>query len=211
MACMRSRLATRAMLAVFFFCAFVDAASLTITRTRPGQRDKYGDQLPGAAVSRLGTVRLRVGSIIDSVSLSSDGKLIVCADRKKGSLYVFDATSGKRVRVIHDDEFVREVVSCPKKNLFACLTAAGAQIRDVETGAIVRRFQRGGSAVAVALHSEIVALANPKGGVVDLWDFATGKEVRCINVEASPRPESLEQYSLAFCPGTDLIAVGGWS
>jgi len=42
----------------------------------PAKTDVYGDPLPPNAVARIGSQRLRVGSSIDNMALSPDGRVL---------------------------------------------------------------------------------------------------------------------------------------
>src|SRR5262249_25239968 len=58
--------------------------------------DAYGDPLPDGALARLGTVRLRQGSWILSLSLAADGKLL--ASSGIADVRLWDLSSGKELR-----------------------------------------------------------------------------------------------------------------
>ncbi len=55
--------------------------------------DRYGDPLPPGAVVRLGTLRWRAGSEVDSLTYTSDGKTLVAV--LKPGVCLFDTATGK--------------------------------------------------------------------------------------------------------------------
>jgi WD40 repeat protein len=67
--------------------------------------DLFGDPLPPGALVRLGTIRLRQGLENFAVAFSPDGRLIASGGCD-GRIYVWEATTGRRVRVLsgHDDK-----------------------------------------------------------------------------------------------------------
>lgn len=62
--------------------------------------DRHGDPLPPRAIARLGTVRLRQGSAVESVAFSPNGQLMASAGAL--SLYIWDVATGRKQRQWQD-------------------------------------------------------------------------------------------------------------
>src|SRR5262249_27009557 len=64
--------------------------------------DAQGDPLPEGAVARLGTERFRYWPSIGGMALSPDGKLlVVCPRNDHADLPLFDAATGRQVRLLN--------------------------------------------------------------------------------------------------------------
>src|SRR5689334_5204869 len=68
----------------------------TSVKAARGRTDRHGDPLPEGALARLGTIRLRHPGLIQSVSLSPNGKLVASAGGK--AVRLWDVASGKLIR-----------------------------------------------------------------------------------------------------------------
>jgi len=66
---------------------------------RPARVDRYGDPLPDGALARLGTARLRHGSVVKAVAVSPDGKALASAD-EASEVLLWDASTGQELRHI---------------------------------------------------------------------------------------------------------------
>ena len=60
------------------------------------RRDRYGDPLPLGAIVRLGTLRFRAPGEIVALAFAPDNKTLAVSAH--GGLFLFDATSGKRIK-----------------------------------------------------------------------------------------------------------------
>jgi RNA polymerase sigma factor (sigma-70 family) len=66
------------------------------------RRDRFGDPLPEGALPRLGTLRFRVDTEIESLALTPDGKTIAAASR--AGIWFVDVASGKRIRQVRTSD-----------------------------------------------------------------------------------------------------------
>src|SRR5262245_61610164 len=116
------------------------------------------DRLPAGATARLGTVDLRHGDHIFFVAFTPDGKKLVTAGRD-GTVRLWDAGTGKEQRRFERPDLPPEKVP--------------------GGGGVVMRFggpDIGGEFLAT-LSPDGKTLAATRGGIIYLWDVATGKEL----------------------------------
>jgi WD40 repeat protein len=184
----------------------------------PGQetgaaKDRFGDPLPVGAVARLGTVRLRHGADVLSVSFSPDGKLLATAgwpgQGDLNALRLWDAATGKERFLLTDPELDAFLaVFAPAGNLLAAVRREAVLLVDVTTGKEVRRLVTPGDSWARALAfsadgKRLAAAGADK--VLRLYDVATGKELRQF------RGHTAEVNSVALSADGKTLASGGTS
>jgi RNA polymerase sigma factor (sigma-70 family) len=116
--------------------------------------DRYGDPLPPGALLRLGTVRFRHGLGVYSVAYSPDGRLIASTGGD-GAVRLWDAATGR---------LVREVARRPQRE------------------ATFAVFSPDGKLLALGGPQEGVGRVAPKPMPVFLYEVATGKLVRRLDV-----------------------------
>lgn len=186
----------------------------------PPACDRFGDPLPEHALTRLGTSRLRHGGSFMALAYSPDGKWIATTGHD-GTVRLWDASSGKAVRVLGRDK-ERRLFYVSSRWLF-CLAfspdgkrlAVGEHVHDQPGGQIYvwdtasgkqeRRFMghRGGVfAVAFSPNGKMLASSGAKDGKIRLWDVATGKELHTLDAGASSN-------WLAFSPKDKVLASAG--
>ncbi|HEY7308607.1 MAG TPA: sigma-70 family RNA polymerase sigma factor [Gemmataceae bacterium] len=163
------------------------------------RRDRLGDPLPAHALARLGTSRLRHGGWFTAMTYSPDGKTLASAAHD-GTVRLWDAATGKALRLLGDDE-QRRIPYSPSRWVF-CLAfapdgkrlAAGDHVHDWPAGALhiwdtatgkeERRFMAhsgGVFAVAFSPDGKTLASSGAKDGKLRLWDAATGKGLHVLN------------------------------
>jgi WD40 repeat protein/beta-lactamase regulating signal transducer with metallopeptidase domain len=139
----------------------------------PATADSHGDPLPDGALARLGTIRLRHGADITFVAFGPDGKTLITAG-DDNTIRLWELASGKEIR-----RFVRPKPAEPKPP--ADGDKAGAKpkrVRAVFNLMAARQGDAGSFSVALAPDGKTLAAGN--GNRIQLWDVATGKELRQI-------------------------------
>ncbi|HTQ10780.1 MAG TPA: SUMF1/EgtB/PvdO family nonheme iron enzyme, partial [Fimbriimonadaceae bacterium] len=148
----------------------------------------WGDRL---AVSFQGTVTIwdfrdhkklfEIGGPQDRLYLArftSNGDRLVATGRR-GEIRVYDAESGKAVRLIKGPERVDDLLLSPDGARCLAKWEAGASLWDLESGKELARFARSDSIVGFAPDSKTLFAVSKDGrGVV--VDATTGKRIRTV-------------------------------
>jgi WD40 repeat protein len=155
---------------------------------KPRAVDSYGDPLPEGAVARLGTSRFWLGGKARCLAFSPDRKLIaaggnrsICPEEGPGRIFLWDAGTGKLVRMIVGFELpVRCLAFSPDGRTLAASSGSLAGLWDVATGKIVRHFpehESGITLVGFLNDPDQLVSGDPIDGI-QLWDVKTGRRVR---------------------------------
>jgi RNA polymerase sigma factor (sigma-70 family) len=152
----------------------------------PVALDLHGDPLPSGATSRLGTPRWRHGGAITFAALLPDGERVVTAGEDR-HVRVSDRETGRELR------------------RFGPGPRAPSPVSDVT---ITIRGRPASTVAAISADSKTLA-AHFDGPAIQLWDIATGKELRSIPLaDAAPAVKRLVVASLAFAPDGLQLAIG---
>jgi WD40 repeat protein len=151
--------------------------------------DAAGERLPGGAVARLGTTRLRHGDAVYFAAYTPDGKSLVTAGRDR-AVRLWDLSTGKEIR-----RFTWSRVQPDGKPEAS---------RD---GPFERQQQQALDDIALssqaALSADGKVIAASRGGVVQLWETATGTKLHHLQTGVK------RLVHLAFsADGKTLVTVG---
>jgi RNA polymerase sigma factor (sigma-70 family) len=149
---------------------------------------------------------------VKAVSFSPDGKTLAAGGSlAEGMLYLWDAGSGKELRRFRATQgpgfseagWLSALAFSPDGKTLA--TASGEQVVrvwEVSTGREVRSF-KGARALAFSPDGTLLAVSDPFGTSLCLWDVATRKEVNASEGHTSP------VEVIAVSPDGTLLASGG--
>ena len=177
------------------FAVGVFAATASRGRETPAT-DLLGDPLPDGAVARLGTTRLRTGTMIRSLCFFPDGKTLLSTDWY--GVRVWDAVTGRLLRRFgdpHGRQFQDGAFS-PDGSLAALSMSEGEiGIWDSRKGQLLRQFHAGrfpgmvfspdGKTLAVHDHSavggEALALGrDERDGITQIAGCLCGDHAGCL-------------------------------
>jgi WD40 repeat protein len=180
-------------------------------------KDIYGDLLPAGAVTRLGSVRLRHAGAIRALAISPNGQILASA---AGKVRLWESGSGKEInrlavtasclafspngRVLalgHDNSMyiMRRRGQEPAISLWNI--ADGKQILTLVAGKRSQWQPLVLTSLAFSPDGQTLASAD-HGGAVILWDVASGKEIRRVDVPAE------DSDLLAFAPSGQTLVFG---
>ncbi|MBI1918106.1 MAG: sigma-70 family RNA polymerase sigma factor [Planctomycetes bacterium] len=186
---------------------------------QPARADRQGDALPPGAVVRLGTLRFRHDSWVESVAVSSEGKLI--AGGGAGRVRLWDGATGKELRWFDLPRGVATPVALsPDGKLLA--TGGGdhvIRLWDPASGNLLHELI-GHEALPVdplvGRPIGILKIAFAPGGktlaslgadrTIRLWESATARQLHQLKAPTGDIPFGM---SLAFSPDGKALAAGG--
>jgi WD40 repeat protein len=151
----------------------------------PPRADLYGDRLPDGALARLGTLRWRHGDAVAFVAFTPDGKSVLTAS-VDNVIRLWDFQTGKEVRRYEARQAGKPNFAAPPGGMM------GPGWGRVGTGMVGAALSPDGKTLA----------ATTQHHTVQLWDVATGKELRSI-------PAGFGSSALSFSPDGTLLAAGG--
>jgi RNA polymerase sigma factor (sigma-70 family) len=160
--------------------------------------DRYGDPLPSEAISRLGSVRFRHGSVITSLAFTPDGKQLI--SQSDDALRIWDAATGHELgpaTVEPDDGIIAAFVPRDGKTVITIEWVRGVKsirVRNRADLAVLREFDVGDlqtprwspdGKLLFGLQTPrwlpdgkpLVGSA-PDNSTLEIWDTAEGKRLR---------------------------------
>src|SRR5262249_20197672 len=139
------------------------------------------DPLPAEAISRLGSVRFRHGSLISSLAFTPDGKQLI--SQGDDALRIWDAAGGRElghVTVEPDDGIVAAFVTRDGKTVITKERVRGMtsiRLRNRADLAVVREFDVG-NLQSPRWSPDGKLLAGFGISMLEIWDTAGGKRLR---------------------------------
>ena len=177
--------------------------------------DRYGDPLPDGAVLRLGTIRLRAGSYVRSLTFSPDsrvlatvsGPAIVFWDVETGRLIRRLTLSGHHNTAISGRSTLEDVDFSPDGTAIVALYGDGAvHLWDARSGK--KRWEQPGQtdrahAILFAPDGNTFA-TTADNGTLTLWDTASGSVLLTLHLTR----RQWWTTPIAFSPNGNLLACG---
>jgi RNA polymerase sigma factor (sigma-70 family) len=145
--------------------------------------DRHGDPLPPGAVARMGTVRFRTGTTVNTVAWAPNGQLLASAGEGR-LIQIWDPMSGKEVaRLPALGNSVKCLTFSPDGKWLA-VTGEGAGIRLWDASRFGKQYrprqligQESGASLAFAPDRKTLYSCG-YDGFIRVWDLATGRELR---------------------------------
>jgi len=194
--------------------AFADDAPRAKSRT-----DAHGDAIPQGARQRLGTLRLRHGRPIATLSYAPDSQSLAAAGGDS-IIRLWDVSTGKEIRSYskHENEVTSLSFSPDGKKLASAGKENVVRVWEVATGKELRKISEDFPNVGILGHATCVTFS-PDGKTlaimgaddwVGLWEVETGKRVRLL-AEPRLRSDYISEWtsSLAFTPDGKKLIGGG--
>ncbi len=145
---------------------------------------------------------LRGDAPINSVAFSPDGHTIAFGTYYNGTGFMYDAGTGRRIRLLGGDtDSAAYVAFSPDGRTLAFDDGNGSVILNARTGQTLRTLS-GFAPFAFGPDGKTLAAVDATSPVL-LFNVATGKLVRTLNTASD------NIYSVAFSPDGTLIAAGG--
>jgi WD40 repeat protein len=178
----------------------------------PPRLDRQGDPLPPDVLARLGTIRLRHGTMVSALAISPDGK-VVASSGDDNLIRLWDPGTGKELKRLkgHDDAALAMAFARDGKTLVSVGRVGDSTVCvwDPARGKLVRRIDiyRGDRRslimlAALSRDTKTVAVATLENKV-RICDVSGGKEVRAWD---GPQGGA---HALALSPDGKNLAVAG--
>ncbi len=190
---------------VMFALAESDDRQAVPEWTAKAKADLYSDPLPPAALARMGTLRFRHETYVNSVAYSPDGKRL--ASGAWSVIRLWDAATGEEVLSIDSPHRANGgVCFSPDGNIVATASSGCLQLWDSRTGKKLREQKYVRDSFSFSPDGKLVAGSSAEGYGPDypyklrVWEVATGKQHRSFDVDPS---------LVAFSPNGRLLVAGG--
>lgn len=157
---------------------------------------------------------------VNSATYSPDGSQVAIATRN-GAIKVFEAASGRRLRMLVEDRGVNFVTYSPDGTLLATAHDDGTiRLFDTATWCERNRFDNGDMTEGVAFSPDGKLLAAATFKLVRLWDVGSATELRTLDVRPGATPKVFADagqrdaelwrmaWRVAFSHDGTLVATG---
>lgn len=172
-----------------------------LTHSGAPKLDRHGDPLPAGAVARYGTVRLRHGADLRSLTFSFDGKLLLTASESHDSVKLWDTVTGKQVASL---DTTAHLVALAHAGFVVLIDDGKCKVWLPNTGAVRalpdKTLPEGASPTALAVNPDGKSCAVATGGKVLLVDLQTGKTLRELNLPVVPNNGRLGRAAAVALP-----------
>jgi RNA polymerase sigma factor (sigma-70 family) len=156
--------------------------------------DLYGDPLPDGALARMGTLRWRHGGAVGFVGFTEGGKQLV-TQSTDGFFRVWDVATGKELRRFG------KPAQAADANLGGGVAVGGGV-------AMVMPVNYGPTNTIMSADGKTIATAGGNTNAIQLWDVATGKEIRALSPQANPNQRVYGgNFAMAFSPDGKMLAT----
>jgi RNA polymerase sigma factor (sigma-70 family) len=158
-------------------------------QTRPERAEAAGEALPRGVLARMGSTQLRHGGAVFFAAYTPDGKALLTAGRDQ-TVRLWDLATAREIRRFDWGE------------------ADQGSKPEAPADGIPQRWERQlwddlALSCQAALSADGGIVAASRGGVVGLWETATGKRLRVLNT----RQTRVDQLSFA-ADGKSLLTLG---
>ncbi len=180
--------------------------------------DPFGDPLPKGAVARLGTLRLRHGSMISSLAFTPDGKQLVSHGHFDG-IRVWDVATGQELDrlTLGREGWMSSAALTPDGKTVITLEGTSGRVnsrvirwRD-RAGLKVRREIKAGDFSDLVLSPDgKFLLALERREAMELLDAATGKKLHTLRGHSWPNGQTFSADSKTLVTGGADGAIRFW-
>src|SRR5438552_11298692 len=138
-------------------------------KAEPTRTDTHGDPLPPGALARMGTIRFRQGSNVESVVYSPDGQVLASGGE---TVCLWHVATGKPLHRLTFSQFHGGGLAFSPDGRTLATAGEGLCLWDVATGKQLRQMKESNDAwilsVSFSSDGKIMASGNRNGGVL-LW------------------------------------------
>src|SRR5271157_543626 len=157
---------------------------------------------------------------VQSSAFSPDGRIIAMGT-SAGAVKVFDATTGRRIRMLISSRGVEAVVFNHSGTRLAFAQDGGViRLLDTSNGSEIKHFDNEEITTGIAFSPDDALLAAATFEQVRLWDVSSGIAVRTFKVRPAASPSSFIDegeyraqlwrmaWKVAFSPDGNILATG---
>ncbi|MCI0737445.1 MAG: sigma-70 family RNA polymerase sigma factor [Gemmataceae bacterium] len=154
----------------------------------PVALDRFGDALPQGALTRMGTVRLRLGSPVYRFAYTRNGQMLAAGSDRNVILWKADTGAEARQLIGHENRVLGIAFSPDGLTLASSSVDQTIRLWDLVKGVELRRLEgHQGTVGAIAFSPDGRTLVSGSADkTLRVWDVDSGKEVRRLGDETLP-------------------------